>query len=122
MPRVVHFELIAKDIEKTIDFYTKVFGWKFVKWKGPTDYWLISTGKEDEPGIDGGLGRRDNPDEITTTTIDVPDLDKAMKDVAKNGGKITLEKMLVPGVGWLAQFEGPEGHKWTMMQNDSTAK
>ena len=122
MARVIHFELISKDIEKIIDFYTKVFGWEFEKWKGPTDYWLISTGKEDEPGIDGGLGRRDDPDEITTTTIDVPDLDKAMKDVAKNGGEIILEKMPVPGVGWLAQFEDPEGHKWTMMQNDSSAK
>ena len=122
MPRVVHFELIAKDIEKTIEFYDKVFGWKFVKWAGPTDYWLISTGKEEEPGIDGGLGRREDPDEITTTTIDVSGLEKAMKEVIENGGKITLEKMPVPGVGWLAQFEDPEGHKWTMMQNDSSAK
>ena len=49
MARVIHFELISKDIEKIIDFYTKVFGWKFEKWKGPTDYWLISTGDESQP-------------------------------------------------------------------------
>ena len=122
MPRVVHFELIAKDIEKTIAFYEKVFGWKFTKWDGPSDYWLITTGEKDEPGIDGGLGRRDDPKEITTTTIDVPNLDQAIKDVEANGGKIYHKKMVVPGVGWLAQFEDLEGHKWTIMESDPSAK
>ena len=122
MPRVVHFELIAKDIEKTIEFYTKVFGWKFIKWKGPTDYWLIATGEDDEPGINGGLGRRDDPDELTANTIDVPDIDEAVKEVIANGGSIVENKMPVPGVGWLALFKDPEGQKWGMMQSDTSAK
>jgi predicted enzyme related to lactoylglutathione lyase len=55
LPRIVHFELNVKDVEKTIKFYEEVFGWKFEKWSGPIDYWLIMTGDENEPGIDGGL-------------------------------------------------------------------
>lgn len=122
MPRVVHFELIAEDIEKAIEFYSKAFDWKFIKWEGQTDYWLISTGKEDEPSIDGGLGRRDDPDEETTITIDVPDIEEAIKNVEANGGTIYNPKMTVPGVGWLAQFKDPEGHKWSMMQREQNAK
>lgn len=58
MPRVVHFEIDAEKPERAVKFYEKVFGWKIEKWKGPVDYWLITTGKEKEPGIDGGLAKR----------------------------------------------------------------
>lgn len=49
IPRFVHFEVYEKNPEKLIEFYTKVFGWKFEKW-GPLDYWIIKTGEG--PGID----------------------------------------------------------------------
>ena len=29
MPRVVHFEVHASDPERTMRFYTELFGWKF---------------------------------------------------------------------------------------------
>jgi predicted enzyme related to lactoylglutathione lyase len=57
LPRVVHFEINANKPEELAKFYEQVFNWKFEKWKGPMDYWLIMTG-ENEPGIDGGLSRR----------------------------------------------------------------
>ncbi|MCK4382398.1 MAG: VOC family protein, partial [Candidatus Lokiarchaeota archaeon] len=41
MPRLVHFEMNVKDVHKTIAFYEDVFGWKFQKWDGPIEYWLI---------------------------------------------------------------------------------
>ena len=122
MPRVVHFELIAEDVEKIIEFYSRVFDWKFVKWGGPTEYWLIETGKEDEPGINGGLGRRDDPEEETANTINVLDIDVAIKEIKDNGGTIVGDKMPIPGVGWLALIKDPEGHKWGMMQTDASAK
>ena len=53
MPRVVHFEINAKKPELLAEFYEKVFGWEIEKWEGPVDYWLITTGKEDESGING---------------------------------------------------------------------
>jgi predicted enzyme related to lactoylglutathione lyase len=57
LPRVVHFDINANKPEELAKFYEQVFNWKFEKWKGPMDYWLITTG-ENEPGIDGGLSRR----------------------------------------------------------------
>ncbi len=83
---------------------------------------MIETGKEDEPGINSGLGRRDDPEEEPANTIDVPVIDVAIKEVIDNGGIIIGDKMPVPGVGWLALFKDPEGHKWGMMQTDTSAK
>jgi predicted enzyme related to lactoylglutathione lyase len=122
MPRVIHFEIDAKTPERAIKFYEKVFGWKIEKWKGPVDYWLVTTGKEREPGIDGGLSRRTEAEPSTVNTIDVPSVDEFAKKVKDNGGKIIRPKRAVPGVGWMAYFEDPEGNIWGMMQSDDSAK
>ncbi|HKZ93168.1 MAG TPA: VOC family protein [Candidatus Bathyarchaeia archaeon] len=122
MPRVVHFEIDAKKPERAIKFYEKTFGWKIEKWQGPVEYWLITTGNKKEPGIDGGLSKRTEPEPATVNTIDVPSIDDFIKKVRANGGKITVKKRAVPGVGWMAYFKDPEGNHWGMMQADESAK
>ena len=57
MLRVTHFEMPADDPERLAEFYTNVFGWTVEKWDGPVDYWLVMTGDEGVPGIDGGIRR-----------------------------------------------------------------
>lgn len=48
----------ADDPERAARFYGRVFGWNVAKWEGPVDYWLVTTGDESEPGIDGGILKR----------------------------------------------------------------
>jgi predicted enzyme related to lactoylglutathione lyase len=122
MPRPVHFEIPAENPQRAIDFYTKVFGWKFSKWDGPMDYWIISTGQAPEPGIDGGLMPRRDPNQPCVNTIGVTNLDETVASVLASGGEIALPKMPVPGVGWLAYCKDTEGHIFGMMQNDPSAK
>lgn len=121
MPRLVHFEMNVKDVHKTIAFYEEVFGWMFQKWDGPMDYWLIMTGDENEPGIDGGLGYEEEGFPKVVNTIDVDDIDDVIKKIEKNGGEIVKPKHAVPGVGWLAYFKDSEGVMSGIMQNDPKA-
>jgi len=122
MPRVVHFEVDAKRPERAIRFYENVFGWKTEKWKGPVDYWLIATGKEKEPGIDGGLAKRTEDEPSTVNTIDVTSVNQYIKKIESNGGSIVRPKMAVPGVGWMAYFKDPEGNLWGIMERDESAR
>ena len=122
MPRVVHFEIDAKKPDRVIKFYEKVFSWKIKKWEGPVEYYLITTGKESEPGIDGGLSRRTESEPSTVNTIDVPSVDEFIKKVEASGGTIIRPKMAVPGVGYMAYFKDPEGNIFGMMENDESAK
>lgn len=122
MPRVVHFEIDAKKPERAVKFYEKVFGWKIKKWEGPVEYYLITTGKESEPGIDGGLSRRTESEPSTVNTIDVPSVDEFIKKVEANGGKIIRPKRAVMGVGYMAYFQDPEGNVFGMMESDESAK
>ena len=122
MARLVHFEMNVKDVHKTISFYEDVFGWRFQKWDGPMDYWLIMTGDEDEPGIDGGLGYEEEGFPKMVNTIDVNDIDDIIKKIESKGGVIVRAKHAVPGVGWLAYFKDSEGVMSGIMQNDPIAK
>ncbi|MFW9780824.1 MAG: VOC family protein, partial [Candidatus Heimdallarchaeota archaeon] len=98
------------------------FDWEIKKWEGPIDYWLVMTGKESEPGIDGGLGFAEEDFPNIVNTIDVDDIDVVIKKIKNNGGKIIRPKHAVPGVGWLAYFEDPEGIVTGIMQEDPNAK
>jgi uncharacterized protein len=121
MNRPIHFEIPAEKPERAIEFYEKVFGWKFEKWDGPAEYWIIRTG-ESTPGIDGGLMTRRDPAQPCGNTMDVADLDATVRVVEGTDGQCVVPKMPVPGVGWLAYFKDTESHIFGAMQADPTAK
>ena len=131
MPKVVHFSLMAKDPERAIKFYSKVFGWKFEKWNDPSimEYWMITTGNKREPGINGGMSvnkklkpAKDKNTANFDSTIAVSDIDKYAKLVKEAGGKILMKKTAIPRVGWMATVQDTEGNMVGMMQNDKKAK
>jgi predicted enzyme related to lactoylglutathione lyase len=122
MLRVVHFEINADDPERAVKFYQKVFGWKIEKWNGPIDYWLVMTGPNDQPGINGGIMKREDPQASTYNTVDVPSVDEFTKKIIEQGGKVVVPKMAVPGVGYMAYCADTEGNIFGIMQEDPTAK
>lgn len=127
MPRVVHFEIHAEEPERAVRFYSGLFGWEFNKWDGPVDYWLIKTGPESQPGINGGLVHRHGPIDGTAViayvcTVNVTSVDDAVRAVTVAGGSIALPKMPIPGVGWLAYAKDTEGNLFGMMQSDAAAR
>jgi hypothetical protein len=126
--RPVHFEIHAEQPERGIRFYEQAFDWKFQKFEGgQTPYWLITTGPDDKPGINGGLlprmGAIDGQAVIAyVCTMEVPDLDGQIRKVESLGGTIALPKMPIPGLGWLAYCKDTEGNIFGMMQVDSNAR
>src|SRR5262245_53601775 len=106
MPRVIHFEIHTEDPERAIGFYQGVFDWQFQKFEGPMDYWLVTTGPDGQPGINGGLLRRmgaiDGCAVIAyVCTVDVASVDEAVAKALSLGGETALPKQAIPGVGWL---------------------
>jgi predicted enzyme related to lactoylglutathione lyase len=93
------------------------------------EYWNITTGKQEEPGIDGGLMRRQEGDPGVKTpistyicTIDVPDIDEYLNQIKQHGGKVTMEKHPIPGIGWLAWCLDTEKNIFGIMQSDMSAR
>jgi predicted enzyme related to lactoylglutathione lyase len=122
MSRVIHFEIPANDPERTASFYKQAFGWKIEKWPGPMEYWMVNTGAEGTPGINGGLLRKEGPVSATTNTIGVESVDAAVTAVTNAGGKLVMAKTPIPTVGYFAYCQDPEGNLFGVMQADAKAK
>lgn len=128
MSRVVHFEIHAADPARLVEFYRKLFGWNFQQW-GQMDYWLITTGPDDKPGINGGLVLRRGPSPVEgqainsfVCTIEVNSVDDTISMGVSLGGTVALPKMPIPTVGWLAYLKDTDGNIFGIMQRDSQAK
>jgi predicted enzyme related to lactoylglutathione lyase len=123
MPRVTHFEIYTDDPEAVRPFYQDVFEWKFDKFDGPIDYWLVTTGSDKEPGINGGFTRpREGQSPGTLNTIAVGSLEQTVRKIEQRGGKICVPKMAIPKIGWLAYAEDPAGNVFGIIEPDTEAK
>jgi uncharacterized protein len=122
MSRVVHFEVMADDPARAVEFYQNLFGWEINKWDGPEDYWLVSTGPADEPGgINGGIGKSQGPP-MTINTVDVSSVDAMAAKVEAGGGKVVVPKMAIPGVGFMIYCLDTEGVMFGLMESDPSAR
>ena len=124
MNRVTHFEIYSDNPEAIQPFYQDVFGWKFNKFVGgPIEYWLVTTGDDKEPGINGGVTRpREGQSAGTLNTIAVESLDRTMKQIEQRGGKICVLKMAIPKIGWLAYAQDPASNVFGIIEPDTDAK
>jgi len=121
MARVIHFEIPVNEPDRAAAFYQKVFGWKFDKWDGPMEYWMVNTGSEGAPGINGGMLKRGDVT-ATTNTVGVDSVDASVAAVKKAGGKLITPKTAIPGIGYFAYCEDTEGNLFGVMQADANAK
>jgi predicted enzyme related to lactoylglutathione lyase len=128
MNRPIHFEIHAENTERAIAFYTKLFGWQFSQWAGQP-YWLVKTGEDGTPGINGGLLPRQGPGptgmaavSAYVCTTGVEDLDAMVAKAVAAGGSVAVPKMPIPTMGWLAYCKDTEGNLFGMMQMDVNAK
>ncbi len=123
---VVHFEIPADDVERARKFYGELFGWKIEKFSGPTpmDYWGVTTGAE--PGemglLNGGMMKRQAPEQQITIYINVPSVDEYADKVTKLGGQVCFPKTAVPGMGYFAVCLDPEKNGFGIWEVNPSAK
>ncbi|MDD1669963.1 MAG: hypothetical protein LUQ67_01400, partial [Methanomicrobiales archaeon] len=58
----------------------------------------------------------------TINTVSVTSVDDAIRLVVKLGGKVLRPKMPIPGVGYNALCEDPEGNAFGILEPDPSAK
>lgn len=126
MPRVIQFAIGARDPEGEAEFYRSALGWRITRkdmalpW-GSMPYWEIETGPKDNPGIDGFMLQHPEPGAITVNVVEVPSLDEAVHRVEEQGGKVLEGRQPVPGIGWLAVCQDPQGMMFDILEPDSHA-
>ena len=121
MPRIVHFEIYADDVDRASNFYAELFGWEINKWDGPSqmDYRLVNSG--DGPGIDGGITGRPFQGVAGLNYVHVDDVDDYVHKAMAAGGSVLQTKIPIPGIGYIAVCRDTEGNPIGLFQSDETA-
>jgi predicted enzyme related to lactoylglutathione lyase len=115
MNRPIHFEILSDNPKEISRFYASVFDWQIANWDGPQSYWLVTTGKEGTPGINGGIMEKNLPQAVINT-IEVTSLQDTINRVNDNGGKLLMGPNEIPGIGKHAYCEAPDGTIFGILQ------
>lgn len=119
MARVIHFEVPVDDPDRALAFYREALGWEISGLGGPADYWLATTGPEDQPGINGALTRRSEMSAWIHVGVD--SVDDAVRRIEESGGEAITKKMPIPGVGYMAYCRDTEGNAFGVYEEDPSA-
>jgi predicted enzyme related to lactoylglutathione lyase len=131
---IVHFEIPADNPERAAKFYRELFGWDIQRFEGSSEgmdknleYWMVKTvptdaqGRPTEQGVNGGLMRRMYPNQPPVNYISVESVDDFVGKAQRLGAKVLMGKSPVPGMGWFAQLNDPEGNLFAVWETDSSA-
>ncbi len=122
MNKVGYFEIQSDNLQKAIEFYSKAFGWKFVKEENfPIEYYRI-----EEAGITGGLLPRparthQGGTNAYVCSMQVENFDKTAKIILDQGGIVALEKFAVPGRCWQGYFQDLDQNTFGIFEVDEKA-
>ena len=109
-------EIASNDADKCMEFYTKVFGWKFKKGDGAEGmaYNEFSTPGSDYPAgglykVDPGWFGGNPPPPHYMNYVMVDDVDESTKRATELGATVTRGPMDIPGVGRMSIIADPTG-------------
>ncbi len=116
MDYVGHFEIPAKDLERSKKFYANVFSWHAhdILEMSYTMLHTVETDKDNMPqkmgAINGGMiSEEDNGGTNPVLVITVPSIDDYVKKIEEAGGKMVMPKTEVGDMGFYARFTDTEG-------------
>lgn len=121
---VVHFEMPFENRDRMAEFYTQAFGWNMQKLGAEMgNYVTAQTAPTDEhnmvktPGtINGGFYQKDPNAPYPSVVIAVENIQNAMQNITKAGGKILGEPMNIPGIGTYVSFTDTEGNRVSILE------
>jgi predicted enzyme related to lactoylglutathione lyase len=107
MPKITHFEIIGTDGKKSREFYSGLFGWE-IDANNPMEYGLVAP---TENGIGGGIaGAQPGGQPMVTIYVEVDAIQPYLDKVVSLGGKVLMERTVLPAMVTMAQFQDPDGN------------
>ena len=121
---VIYFEIPVQDLDRAMKFYTAVFNFDFEKETIDSNEMALFPFADENSGISGALAKG----EIYKPTKDgvviyftTDNIDETLKSASSNGGQI-LYPVTDNGIGFVAEFEDPEGNRIALFQSKDDSK
>jgi uncharacterized protein len=117
---VVHLEVIGKDGQKLVSYYSDLFGWE-IDANNPMNYGIVQRDgntNDEGVGIGGGVGGGpEGYDGHVMFYVEVPDVEEALAKAESLGGTRVMGPDSVPGMELvLGHLKDPEGHLIGLVQ------
>ena len=118
MANISHFMIPADNVERARHFYSTLLGWKIEPVQDTPgspgmeamQYHAVSTGAARKGTLNtGGLYKR-HMNEPVLDFVEVEDVDAVLAKVERLGGKVTMPKTDIPGVGMVVMIQDTEGN------------
>ncbi len=126
MSRYLHTMIRVGDLQRSVDFYTKLLGMRELRRRDVPDgkYTLAFVGYGDEESnavieltYNYGIDHYEQGNAFGHLAVGVPDVAAACETVRKGGGKVTREAGPVKfGTTVIAFVEDPDGYKIELIQ------
>jgi uncharacterized protein len=115
--KIVHFELLAGDVDRAAAFWKGVFPWEIGdSVMGEMDYRMFQTGE----GQAGAIYPSENAGSGLVVYFDTDDIDASVAKVRELGGEAG-DKQPVPTHGWFSSCKDTEGNSFSLWQPDPAA-
>ncbi|MEJ2103761.1 MAG: VOC family protein [Ignavibacteriaceae bacterium] len=111
-PLIAHVEIPSTNLERSSEFYKKVFGWEFKPFGN--GYLLFNN----HQGIMAGLRKVEKvlKGDCTVFHVNVDNVDQMLEKVKASGGHIKTGKTTIPAMGWYAVLSDPDGNSVGLYQ------
>ncbi len=118
---VMHFEIAANDPAKLKKFYVDLFGWKIEGSPQMPDYLMVTTAAEGSPGINGGMMKKQMPQQANTNYVMVESVADYAERAKKLGGQVVVPKTAIPNMGYFAVCLDPDGNPIGIFEENKSA-
>jgi uncharacterized protein len=116
---VVYFEIPVNDMDRAINFYSKVFNFDFEKESIDNNEMALFPFLDKSSGISGALAKGEIYKPTKNGVViyfSTEDIDSTLNLVISNGGQILYPKT-DNGIGFVAEFEDTEGNRIALYQS-----
>ena len=112
--QINHIEFPADDPQRAMRFYEAVAGWEFSTVEGMPDYWVFRFAE----GFGGAVGKRGvSTGQVVRDYIEIDSIEDALAAAERTGGSVKEPKQDIPGMGWFAVVNDPEGNEVGLFQS-----
>jgi uncharacterized protein len=128
---IVHFDISVDDVDKAVDFYKDVMGWKLEKYGGEggregmeeMQYMAVNPDPDKEDVVWGGILKKSMPQQTGLNYYNAEGgLEAFNMRVKDKGGTVMMEKRPIPGMGWFSVCIDPENNPFAGWVDDKDAK
>ncbi|MCF7811626.1 hypothetical protein K9N50_11630 [bacterium] len=113
---ICYWELASHDSEESVEFFRKVFGWKFEYDEKSAIHEMIADPEMLQLAGGGIFTLQKAKLPFLTLYIKVEDIETKRKEVEEAGGFIVIEPVDIGGGTWICLFNEPSGTTWAMLE------